>query len=650
MLKNSNVPHLTIAQLNAYKTLVSEAKRSLKPESEKVKSKYIESELETTSDIDKDKVRKRLTAMLGDEGILYGDHKLAYLSEDGSLRTFCVTDVFADKSLYDKKRIFEPTESDYGDGRPVAILNASGPRPSVYSFAHGGKKYHLVRESLDQAGNLCSRALYNPHKSTDMGNAERFQRLAGKKAIFVENMGWFMWDGRRYVYNPMGVKELYKSLVISELYEEVVSKAKEHDTIGVEDLAKWAKRSESDKNIVSALNSAASMPDFFVKSEMLDADQMVLNVENGTIDLRTGELRKHDPDDLITKLAPVIFDPDAQAPTWKRVLDRIFSNNQEMIDFFKRAFGYSLTGMINEQCWFILHGAGANGKSLTINCLKEMIGDYSGPAAPELLMASRSGSDRHPTELADLKGRRMVVCQETEEGRRLSEVLVKQMTGGDAIKARLMRQDFFEFLPTHKIWLATNHRPIIKDTTESTWRRIRLIPFEIVIPEAERDQKLPEKLKKEWPGILNWAVEGCLEWQHSGLNPPTKIMNATKDYRGDQDLLAKFISEECYLHQSARTKLSDLYEAYTTWCEKNHEQTKTNNAFSRALAERSFEKEVCGITYYKGIGLKINVKTSLPDPEYEKILTEKKLKDIQCEKSKEHTISELKDDPEQTKH
>ncbi len=650
MLISSSVKNLSIAQKHRYNVLVNEAKLALKPESEKIKNKYIDTEVDKTPDDQKDTVRKRLTAMLNDEGVLYGDHVLACPSSDGTTKSFCVADIFGDRKHYDKMRVLDPIDQEYDNGRPVAIINASGPRPSIYSFAHGGKKYLLNRESLDQAGNLCSRALYNPHKNTDMGNAERFQRLANKKAIFVENMGWFMWDGRRYVSNPMGVKELYKSLVIKKLYEEVSSRGKEHDTQGVKDLVSWAKRSESDKNVISALNSAASMPDFFVKSEMLDADQMLLNVENGTINLRTGELREHDPDDLITKLAPVVFDPEAQTPTWKRVLDRIFSNNQDMIGFFKRAFGYSLTGLINEQCWFILHGAGANGKSLTINCLKEMIGDYSGPAAPELLMASRSGSDRHPTELADLRGKRLVVCQETEEGRRLSEVLVKQMTGGDAIKARLMRQDFFEFLPTHKLWLATNHRPIIKDTTESTWRRIRLIPFEIVIPATERDKDLPEKLKKEWPGILNWALEGCLEWQRSGLNPPTEIMNATTEYRGDQDLLAKFISEECYLHSSVRTKLSDLYEAYTKWCEANHEQTKTNNAFSRALAERSFEKEVSGVTYYRGIGLKIEIQTSLPDPEYEKILAERVCVGVKTGDVEEAIIPESKKEPEQTKH
>lgn len=625
MLNTALIKDLTIAQNRRYQTLVAEAKRALKPESEKIKRLFIDSEVQKAPEAEKKLVRKKLEAITSETGVLYGGQVLMRPNPDGTNENFTVEDIYANRSKFDKLRICDPEEPDYDNGRPVAIINAMGPRPSIRSFAHGGKKYDLVRKKLAHADKITARDIYNPNKSTDMGNAERFNRLAGDKIIFVQNIGWHLWDGCRYVSNEEGVKELYKALVIKELYNEVSQKAQEHDTQSVKDMANWAKRSESDKNIISALASAASMEGIFVKPEDLDSDPMLLNVINGTLNLQTGALKNHDPDDLITKLAPVEFDPEATAPIWDRTLNRIFAGNQALINFFKRAIGYSITGKISEQCWFIMHGVGANGKSLTSNSLKDMLGDYAGPGAPNLLMMARGGSDRHPTELADLMGKRMVVCQETEEGRRLSEVLVKQMTGGDAIKARYMRQDFFEFDPTHKLWVATNHKPVIKDTTESTWRRIRLIPFEVVIPAAERDQELPKKLKKEWSGILNWALEGCLEWQRDGMNPPEEVMAATSEYRNDQDIISKFIAEECFESPELRTQLNDLFEGYKSWCERNCEIVRTKNAFSRGLTEREYVKEVSGVTFYRGLGLKID-KSRARTSEYEQFLVREMLK------------------------
>lgn len=283
---------------------------------------------------------------------------------------------------------------------------------------------------------------------------------------------------------------------------------------------------------------AESEPGIPVLPGELDRDPWLLNVKNGTVDLRTGELRPHKRDDLITKIVPVEYDSEASCPTWLAFLNRIMDGNERLIAFLQRAAGYSLTASTQEQCFFLLYGTGANGKSVFLTTLLAVMGDYGIQAAPDLLLA-KSG-ESHPTEVADLFGARLVVATETEAGRRLAENLVKQHTSGDRLKARFMRQDFFEFEATFKIWLATNNKPIVKGTDYAIWRRIKLIPFTVTIPPEERDKSLPAKLRQELHGILAWAVQICLEWQKYGLNEPQEVTAATCAYRDEQDILGSW--------------------------------------------------------------------------------------------------------------
>jgi putative DNA primase/helicase len=265
------------------------------------------------------------------------------------------------------------------------------------------------------------------------------------------------------------------------------------------------------------------MPDVF------DNDPYLLNVNNGTIDLKKGILKPHDPTDLITKLVPVDYDLNAEMPLAKEWLLEVMDGNQEMVSFLKRAVGYSLTGDTREQILLICYGVGANGKSTFFGLIQELLADYATATSTSTLMVKRTESI--PCDVAMLKGARFVAAAEAEAGQHIAESLVKQLTGGDVITARYLHSNPFTFKPTFKIWMAVNHKPVIRGTDVGIWRRIRLIPFTVVFPDHKQDKTLPEKLREELRGLLAWAIAGCLEWQKSGLGVPDEITKATGDYR-----------------------------------------------------------------------------------------------------------------------
>jgi len=256
---------------------------------------------------------------------------------------------------------------------------------------------------------------------------------------------------------------------------------------------------------------------------------------------------------------------------------------------------------------FILYGTGANGKSTFINTILKMLGDYSKQAAPNLLVEKYFES--HPTEIADLEGCRFVSSTDCEHRRGLNESLVKRLTGGDPITARFMRQDFFEFEPTQKYFVAVNNKPSIKGMDHGIWRRIKTIPFMVTIPEPQRDKKLPDKLLAELPGILNWAIQGCLEWQRDGLGTPNEVANATNEYRADMDSLGNFLEECCVEHNSARQRVKEVYQAYSDWCQQNGDRPINSRDLSRELKQRGFQSErgTRGYFYWIGLGLKMPI-------------------------------------------
>jgi putative DNA primase/helicase len=369
-------------------------------------------------------------------------------------------------------------------------------------------------------------------------------------------------------------------------------------------LAKHARASESETRIRAMVELAKS--EIPVSPDELDADPWLLNTKNGTIDLRTGQLRDHKREDLITKLAPVEFATNAEAPAWEAFLERVLPG-EELRRFVRRAAGYSATGNTSEQCMFIHHGPGANGKSTFQETVSAALGDYAMRTPTETLLVKRPGGV--PNDVARLKGARFVTASETEEGRRLAESLVKDLTGQDTISARFMWAEWFDFKPTHALHLSTNHKPEIRGTDAAIWRRIRLVPWAVTIPPAEQDKKLPEKLRDELPGVLAWIVRGCAEWQREGLRAPEEVRQATQAYRAEMDVLAAFLADCCLRAADEEAFAGELWGAWKRWCEEAGEQAGSQKRFGGRLAERGFlnhRDSKTGRKVWSGLSLRPN--------------------------------------------
>jgi len=336
-----------------------------------------------------------------------------------------------------------------------------------------------------------------------------------------------------------------------------------------------------------------------------DADPWLFNVANGTLDLRTGTLRAPDPKDWITKLSPVAYDPHATCPRWLAHLEKVVPS-AAVRDYLQRLAGYWLTGVIREHVLPIQWGDGGNGKGVTFNTLLYIWGDY-GAAVPAELLLARGDHDEHPTERAQLLGLRLAVASETERNRRMNEALVKQLTGGDPLKARFMRQDYFQFLPTHKLALLTNYKPVVSGTDRGIWRRLRLMPWLVNIPEAEQDTKLEQRLRDESPGILAWAVRGCLAWQRDGLCTPDEVLEATQRFRDDSNVIGRFLAERCIRASDARVGATQLYTAFKAWCSEAGERVMSQKIFGSDLVSRHNvppSTEIGGRLWYRGVGLR----------------------------------------------
>ena len=438
---------------------------------------------------------------------------------------------------------------------------------------------------------------------TDLGNAERFVDDHKRYARYCYQWGkWLIFNGTRWTVDRSGEVEHMMKETVRGIYAEA---AMETDDAGRKQINDHARRSEGRKHQTDALYLARS--ELAVRPEDIDRDPYLLNCANGTVDLRTGLLRPHAREDYITKLAPAHYDVSAEAPTFAAFLERILPS-LELRQFVQAVIGYAAIGVNTEEMLPIFHGFGANGKSTLVNVVMEALGDYAQQAAPDLLMAKHRS---HPTELADLFGARFVAAVETDEGRRLNEGLVKQLTGRDKIKARRMNEDFWEFQPTHTPVLATNHKPEVRGTDHAIWRRLKLVPFDVQIPDKEQDKKLAEKLREELPGVLAWIVRGALIYQKVGLPEAERVTDATTGYREEMDTLAGFFADRCVIHPNASAGATRLYNAYKEWCDGGGETRLTQTRFGRQLRERGFNnKKTQTVTWY-GIGLR----DDRPDPD-----------------------------------
>jgi len=403
---------------------------------------------------------------------------------------------------------------------------------------------------------------------------------------------WLIWDGKRWAIDrTLEIMRRAKSVTV-KLLREAANCLESGDDVGAKMLRIQAKNADTRAKYDAMISLARSEPGIPILPESLDTDPWRLTVLNGTVDLQKGDLVSHHREHLITKLAPVFYDENAKCPLWLSAMDRWMDGKQEIIDFIQRAVGYSLTGRVHESVLLILYGDGCNGKTIFLETLTRMMGEYARHSEPDLLLVKQH--ENHPTGLADLMGARFVTTTEIGEHVRLNEPLIKRLTGGDRMKARFMREDWFEFEPTHKIWVGVNHRPVIRGTDYGIWRRIRLVPFTVEIPERDiipREIFL-EMLAEERAGILNWAIEGCLKWQQDGIGIPDAIQAATADYRSRMDIVGRFIDEQC--ETEGECQASALYQAFRDWCEHNGENPISQRVFGEKLAERGLEKTRSG--------------------------------------------------------
>ncbi|MDI7245861.1 MAG: phage/plasmid primase, P4 family [Bacillota bacterium] len=450
-------------------------------------------------------------------------------------------------------------------------------------------------------------ALCNPFQDlnwTDLGNARRFLIAHGPDLHFCHPLQrWFVWDGARWKEDFTGEVVARAKDTVRAMYAEAAS---EEDDKRRKDLARHALRSEAAQKIRAMVELLKTEPGIPVLPEELDRDPWLLNCENGTLDLRTGELREHRREDLLTKVIPVSYDPNATCPQWYAFLDRIMAGRADLVTFLQRAVGYSLTGLTDERVLFILHGCGANGKSSFLETIALLLGDYAMRTTTDTLLARQQ--DGVPNDIARLRGARFVYASEAEEGRRLAEAKIKDLTGGDTITARFMRAEWFQFKPEFKLFMGSNHKPVVRGTDAAIWDRIRLIPFDVRIPEPERipRRELMARFQAELPGILAWSVRGCLDWQAHGLGIPQEVAQATGAYRAEMDVLAQFLEECCIVNPLAKAKAGDLYKAYAEWCEENGERPVSQRNFGMRLTERGFEPYRAGARrdrFWRGVGL-----------------------------------------------
>ena len=389
---------------------------------------------------------------------------------------------------------------------------------------------------------------------TEAGDAEHFAAEFGDRVRFDHRQGrWLQFDGTRWVPDTDGALD---RLAVASM------RLRQQGALAIDDpdqkskQSRWAIGGESRKRLDNMLSMAKSLKPISDTGEAWDPDAWLLGVGNGVVDLETGLLRPGRPEDQVTLTTPVWYDPNAQCPLFDKFVADIFGQDLELIDYVQRALGYSLTGSTREQCLFILWGAGQNGKSILIAIIRSVLGAYADDLPFSALELHQRSSI--PNDIAKLVGKRFVTSAETNDGVRLNEARIKSLTGGDPITARFMRKEFFTFDPVAKFWLATNHKPVVRDESHGFWRRIRLIPFTQQFLGPREDKHLKEKLQSEKTGILRWLVEGCLEWQRSGLEPPEAVLQATGEYRTESDLLANFYDERCIVADDARVQAKIL--------------------------------------------------------------------------------------------
>lgn len=445
--------------------------------------------------------------------------------------------------------------------------------------------------------------LYLDLDKNENANALKFTERNKGKVIFVKKWGWLVFDGKKWVRDEKDEVMKMAKDTIYDMYNELMTNNGGNRMINLKSFEYI--NNSLNKNKLQAMIDLSKSELASIPSEF-DKDKMLINCQNGVLNLETGKLVDHDHRHMMTCIAGTHFDPDAKCPRWLKFLNEIMEGDEDMIKYIQRAVGYSMTGKTKEQVLFMFYGKGSNGKSKFIEVIREIMGDYSAVAEFSSFLIKVNDAIRN--DIAKLVGKRFVTASESEKGRRLSVSVLKQLTGEDSITARFLRKEYFEFKPDFKIFLITNNKPEIHESNYAIWRRIKVVPFNVKYEDDKKDKDLIEKLLKEKPGIFTWAIKGCLEWQKYGLDIPDKVIKATEEYRKENDNIQKFIDDCCICganEKNTKTIYKNINDVYIHWC--NKKGVIIDGSFSKKLADKGFETcKIDGgtISCKKGIGLK----------------------------------------------
>lgn len=427
--------------------------------------------------------------------------------------------------------------------------------------------------------------------------AELFVRRYADELLHVHGLGWHYWGGTHWVEDKNGKARRRVRDHLKELIAQARFMAKEDGA----NLLKDVRRCESAAGITGVLDCAKFMHPMTISAEVINADAFLFNARNGTLDLRTGEIRPHDPRDMITKCAGTDIDPDATSTTWTEFLEVVLPDT-DVRSYLGRLFGLAMLGEIREHTLPILTGTGGNGKSVMVETVLAAFGDYGLTVDPKLII--RTKSERHGTFLADLHGARLVLTSETDEGDRLAAGTVKTLTGGDRIRANRMRSDPFEFTPSHSLLMVTNHTPKVSGDDQALWRRLRIVPFDVVVPEEDRDTELPARLKADHlQAVLAWCLAGWLDYQRHGMATPAAVQLRTNAYQTESDPLGQFLDAQCVIRDDVNVMAGALFEHYSMWALKTGNARLTATDFGKRMTERFAKKATNKGQKYIGVGL-----------------------------------------------
>lgn len=465
------------------------------------------------------------------------------------------------------------------------------------------EKRRIHQESLDV---ICS-----AYPRTDLGNNKRFVRRFGKDIRYCHPWRtWFIWNGNKWEMDESGRIMVHGKYTVNRIEDEAGKTGGDH---AQKEMYSWSGTSQGYNRIKSMIALSAS--DVPILPHQVDANKNLINFPNGTLEIDTGTFREHRQDDLCSKVMGAPYDLAADCPLWKRFIGEIFEDNQDLISFVQRALGYTLTAEIKERAIFLCYGAGANGKSTLLNTAAAAMGDYSQQTESSTFTVQKREQVRN--DLAALKGARLVLALESGKDKKLDEAIIKQVSGGDKIAARFLFKEYFEYTPEFKIWWGFNHRPRIDDSTESIWDRIKLIPFNLRIPEDKRDLDLPHKLQAELPGIIKWMLEGLQEYRRIGLKEPEIVKAATAEYQEEQDILGEWLRECC--DDGTWALAADLYASYHTWSLDKAETPISPRKFYFELGDRYKREKRDNKRGYSGIKLNtIRELTDQPHPQGKK--------------------------------